>query len=66
MNRLTTYQTISKDWEYNPMADRFIYQKGLFTVTRDLVMQTLKSFGKDKYPDAWILDALNHLLKEQL
>lgn len=65
-NRLATYQRISKDWEYNPMADRFIYQRGVFTVTRYLAMQTLKSFGKDKYPNAWILDALNHLLKERL
>ena len=64
INRLAVYEKISRDWDYNPMADRFIYQHGIFTVTRDLVMQTLEKMGKDKYPNAWILDALTFLVKE--
>ena len=62
--RLTIYQKISRDWDYSPAGDLFIYRNGAFNVTRDLAQQKLKDMGKEKYPNAWILDALNALLKE--
>lgn len=64
INRLTIYEKISRDWEYNPMAATFIYKQGVAVVTKDVAMEELKRMKKDKYPNAWILDALNYIIKE--
>jgi hypothetical protein len=57
-------QQIGMGWEYDPIKDIYIFNNGEFNVTRDIVQQRLKDWGKEENPSAYILDVLGSLYRE--